>query len=99
MPTSTAVVPTDAAERYAKQLLSHLGRKTPVEDVAGVPHAQRLVFAYGSGVVRPESDHLVLEATADDPESLAKVEDVLARHLVRFGQRRELTVTWPPGSD
>jgi hypothetical protein len=27
---STAVVATDAPERYAKQLLSHLGRKNPI---------------------------------------------------------------------
>jgi hypothetical protein len=98
VPTSTAVVPTDASARYAKQLLAHLGRKVPVEDVTGVPHARRLVFAYGSGVVRPEPAELVLEATAADPESLAMVEDVLARHLVRFGLRQELAVSWRPGS-
>ena len=79
--------------------LAHLGRKVPVEEVAGVPHAQRLVFGYGSGVVRPEPDHPVLEATAADADSLARVEDVLGRHLVRFGQRRELAVSWQRGSD
>jgi hypothetical protein len=94
VPTSTAVVPTDAAARYAKQIVSHLGRKVTVEDVDGVPHAQRLVFAYGAGVVRPEADRLVLDAAADDDESLAKVEDVLTRHLERFGARRELAVSW-----
>ena len=31
MLTSTAIVPTDAAARYAKHLLSHLGRKAGVE--------------------------------------------------------------------
>ena len=95
MLTSTAVVATDAPARYAKQLLSHLGHKAAaVEDVEGMPHAGRLVFAYGAGVVRPEDGKLVLEAVAADAESLARVEDVLARHLVRFGQRAELTVSW-----
>jgi len=37
MLTSTAVVSTDAAARYAKQLLSHLGRKAGVEAVDGEP--------------------------------------------------------------
>ena len=37
MLTSTAVVPTDAAARYAKQLLAHLGRKAGVEPVEGDP--------------------------------------------------------------
>jgi hypothetical protein len=88
------VVTTDAALRYAKQLLAHLGRKVAVEDVAGVPNAQRLVFAYGSGVLRPEPERLVMDAAADDEESLARVEDVLTRHLERFGARRSLAVSW-----
>ena len=94
MPTSVAAVPTDAPERYAKQLLAHLGRKIPVEPVDGVPEGGRLLFAYGAGIVRPEAGRLVLEATAADDESLARVQDVLARHLERFGARRELTVHW-----
>jgi hypothetical protein len=94
VPTSTAAVSTEAPERYAKQLLAHLGRKNPVEPVDGAPNAGRLVFAYGSGTVRPEADRLVLEAVAPDEESLARVQDVLGRHLERFGARRELTVHW-----
>lgn len=94
MPTSIAAVPTDAAQRYAKQLLAHLGRKNTVEPVEGAPDAGRLVFAYGLGTVRPEADRLVLEASASDDESLARVQDVLGRHLERFGARRELIVHW-----
>jgi uncharacterized protein len=91
---SKAVVATDAPERYAKQLLAHLGRKNTVETIGGEPQGGRLVFAYGTGTVRPEDNHLVLEAAAEDVESLAHVEDVLGRHLERFGARRELVVTW-----
>jgi hypothetical protein len=90
------VVPTDAAVRYAKQLLAHLGRKNTVELLDGEPDAGRLVFAYGTGTVRPATDRLVLDATAPDAEGLAHVEDVLARHLERFGARRELIVRWQP---
>jgi uncharacterized protein len=96
VPTSTAVVPTEAAVRYAKQLLAHLGRKNPIEPVDGAPDGGRLVFAYGSGTVRPEDGRLVLVAVAADDESLARVQDVLGRHLERFGARRELTVRWTP---
>jgi hypothetical protein len=92
MPSSTAVVFTDAAARYAKQLVAHLGRKVAVEDVDGT--ARRLVFGYGTGVVRPEPDRLVLDAWAGDEESLAQVQDVLTRHLERFGARRALAVDW-----
>jgi hypothetical protein len=94
--SSTAVVPTDAPVRYAKQLLAHLGRKNAVEVVEGAPDAGRLLFAYGTGTVRPEDGRLVLEAVADDAEALARVQDVLGRHLERFGARRELVVRWSP---
>ena len=94
---STAVVTTDAPERYAKQLLAHLGRKNTVETIAGVRQGGRLVFTYGTATIRPEDYRLVLEAAAEDPDSLAHVEDVLARHLERFGAKRELVVTWQRG--
>ena len=94
MPTSTAIVPTDAAARYAKQLLSHLGRKAGVEPVEGDPEAGRLHLSAGTGVGRPRADHLIIAASAVDADSLALVEDVLGRHLERFGARRELTVSW-----
>ena len=94
MPTSTAVVPTDAPARYAKQLLAHLGRKAGVTPLDDEPEGGLLQLSAGTGVVRPRADHLILEATAADAESLALVEDVLGRHLERFGARRELVVTW-----
>jgi hypothetical protein len=75
---SIAAVPTEASDRYAKQLLAHLGRKNPVEPVEG----------------SPDADRLVLEADAPDEESLTRVQDVLGRHLERFGARRDLTVHW-----
>jgi uncharacterized protein len=99
MHESTAVVATDAPVRYAKQLLSHLGRKIAVETIEGEPNAARLIFAYGTGTVRSEKERLVLFAAADDAESLARVEDVLGRHLVRFGARQELVVRWKPAAD
>jgi uncharacterized protein len=97
MVESSARVPTDAAARYAKQLLSHLGRKAGVEPVDGEPEGGRLTLSAGTGIVRPRADHLLLEAQAADEESLALVEDVLGRHLERFGARRELAVRWERG--
>ena len=97
MMLSTAIVSTDASARYGKQLLSHLGHKVQVESLPDVPPpAGRLLFAYGVGTVLPMPGQLVLRATAADPESLARVQDVLQRHLEKFGARRELVVSWGP---
>ena len=88
---SRADVRTDAPARYAKQLVSHLGRKVPfvqdgatwTADVAG----SVLRIVVGDGV-------LVLHAQAQDLGSLARVEHALGSHLERFGQRTGLTVHW-----
>lgn len=91
---SVAEVPTDAAARYAKQLLSHLGHKVALEPLEGEPLGGRLVFAYATATVVPGPDRLTMRATASDAESLARVQDVLKRHLEKFGARRELAVEW-----
>jgi uncharacterized protein len=90
--TSTADVATDAAPRYAKQLASHLGRKAAVEELPDGGYL--LKIGSGEGVLEPRADRLLMRATAPDRESLDTVQDVLGRHLERFGQRNELTVTW-----
>lgn len=92
MPSSTARVATDAPARYAKQLASHLGRKIDVENLPDGGY--RLALQSGEGVLLPEEGFLVMTATAPDDETLAVIQDVLGRHLERFGQRNELSVTW-----
>lgn len=92
MPGSTAFVATEAAERYARQLASHLGRRLTVEELPG--GVRHLAFAKGTATLTPEPERLVMRAEAEDAESLAVVEDVVGRHLERFGRRAELIVTW-----
>jgi uncharacterized protein len=89
--TSRADVATDAPERYAKQLVSHLGRKTEWTTDGAVSTA---VIAGGTGIVEAGDGVLTLRAQAADADTLDRVQDVLGRHLERFGQRNELTVVW-----
>ncbi|HWU08253.1 MAG TPA: DUF2218 domain-containing protein [Streptomyces sp.] len=89
--TSRADVATDVPGRYAKQLVSHLGRKVTFVEEQGSWTATVLGsvarITVGDGV-------LVLQAEAPDSESLARLEHALGSHLERFGQRNALTVTW-----
>jgi hypothetical protein len=89
--SARADVPTAAPERYAKQLVSHLGRRVEWTTDGDTSTAR---FGEGTGRVVVGDGVLTLLAEAPDAESLARVQDVLARHLERFGQRNELAVTW-----
>jgi hypothetical protein len=91
MRTSHASVPSERADRYVKQLLSHLGRKAGVT-LTGDGH--RLSLSAGTCVVRSVQGRIELTAEAETEQALHAVEDVVARHLVRFGQRDELRITW-----
>ena len=93
--TSRADVVTDAPARYAKQLVSHLGRK--VEFVHQASSDGDTWTAHVAGAVARITvgdGFLVLHAEAPDVEALSRVEHALGSHLERFGQRNELAVTW-----
>lgn len=92
--TSSASVRTERPGRYGKQLASHMGRKVPFswdED------EQRGEVAFADGAVtatltaRGGALELELTAPADQVE---RFEDVLGRHLVRFGAREGLECAW-----
>ena len=89
--TARADVVTDAPDRYAKQLLSHLGRRVEFTTDGATSTAE---FGAATGTVVVGDGVLTLLAEAPDAESLARVQHVLGSHLERFGQRNELTVTW-----
>jgi hypothetical protein len=89
--TARADVVTDAPERYAKQLLSHLGRRITFTTAGDTSTAE---FGPATGTVVVGEGVLTLRAEAPDAESLARVQHVLGSHLERFGQRNELAVSW-----
>ncbi|WP_327399742.1 DUF2218 domain-containing protein [Streptomyces sp. NBC_01288] len=92
MSRSEARVATDRPQRYAKQLASHLGRRseTSWDEETGVG---RLVFQDGTGSLTATDGALLLAVEAE-PEFLDRLEDVVGRHLVRFGTKDELVVEW-----
>ncbi|MCH8614153.1 DUF2218 domain-containing protein [Arsenicicoccus dermatophilus] len=85
----TGRMPTDRAERYARQLAGHWAtRCTATQDPDG---STRLTMADG-GVVLLTPTPGALEIRLEDP-GFARV---VAAHLERFGQRAQLHVTWDP---
>jgi hypothetical protein len=92
VPSSTATVGTDRAARFGKQLVSHLGRRARGEwdEQAGTGWID-FGETRAELVAGPDALDIRLSAT---PDAVTRMEDVVGRHLVRFGNRDELTVQW-----
>lgn len=87
-----ADISIERPERYGKQLASHISHKTEVAEIEGGWLAQ---IRTGEGKILPQGDTLVLEARANDEETLAIVKDVLERHLRKFAAKLEpFAVDW-----
>jgi hypothetical protein len=92
MPRSQARVSTDRPNRYGKQLAAHFGRKLTTEwsEEAG---RGSLAFSAGTASLTAEPGALLLTVEGE-ADNLPALEDVVGRHLVRFGTRDELVVEW-----
>jgi hypothetical protein len=91
--SSEARVATDAARRYLGQLCKHFQHKLPV--VFDQRHG-RIEFEAGSCELDavPDAGMLVMRVFASDEAALARLEEVVSRHLERFAFRDETKVRW-----
>ena len=94
---STAIVPTQRAARYGKQLVSHMAHKiTGVwDEEAGSGYLlfdrEGPVLGRFDVIASPSDLRLELRTT---PERAAHLEHVAGIHLARFGARDGLTIAW-----
>lgn len=96
---SSARVTTDRPGRYGKQLVSHFARKIDAEWDAEAERgnlsfslAERGVF--GEVTLVASEGTLLMHVEAADAENGHTVEKVVAVHLLRFGKKDELEVSW-----
>ena len=89
--SSQALVATDKAARYRKQLTAHLGRKT---EVVESDDATILLFVDGQCTMACIESGLLLTVSADSARGQKHVEDVIARHLERLSTKDYLSVVW-----
>ena len=94
---STAIVPTQRAARYGKQLVSHMGHKITgswdEEAASGYLLFDREgpVLGRVDVIASPSDLRLELRTT---PERAAHLEHVAGIHLARFGARDGLAIAW-----
>ena len=91
MHESTADIATDKASRYLQQLCKHFAHKTQVSFNTS---KGRISFTGGDCRLEADENRLRLSVTAPNAETLAKLQDVAARHLERFAFREDLKITW-----
>jgi hypothetical protein len=91
MNSSEARITTERASIYLQQLCKHFAHRLPVEFT---PERGQITFSSGTCRLAANSDVLTLEAESADAAQLAQLQDVVARHLLRFAFRDPPTITW-----
>jgi hypothetical protein len=91
---SVAEVKTPNAARYLGQLCKHFAHKLPVSHDA---QSGWIGFDFGDCRLVAAGETLTLRLEAPGDTDMARLQDVVARHLVRFAFREpELVVDWRP---
>ena len=91
MNSSEARITSERASIYLQQLCKHFAHRLPVEFT---PERDQITFSSGTCRLAANSDVLTLEAESADAAQLAQLQDVVARHLLRFAFRDPPTITW-----
>jgi hypothetical protein len=91
MMSSYAEIATAEASGYLRQLCKHFAHKLAVEVS---PAAGSIAFPFGVMRGRAREGAIELTAEAADEAALARLEDVVARHLARFMFREAPKVAW-----
>lgn len=91
--TRVATLSTPHAEKYRKQLCKHFAHKLAVteDETSGL-----IPFSIGDCRVESEGERLTMTLTSPSETDMTQLEDVVARHLVRFAFREELAIEWRP---
>jgi len=94
--TSVGRSATDRASRDGSPLVKHFTHK----GLEGAWEDSRGFVRFSAGLAEFEAtdDALVMRVVSSSEEDVARLRDVVERHLVRFGTRDELSVSWDSGS-
>jgi uncharacterized protein len=89
--SSVAEIATPQGERYLTQLCKHFQHRRPVVLEGASGH---IAFDIGNCGLRAGGGALTLSLDAADDEQLARLQDVIARHLLRFAFREQVQINW-----
>jgi hypothetical protein len=92
MPTSHARVTTGHGSRYLTQLSKHWSHRFP--ELTYSAERADIPLPGGPCVLEADGTGLVITLRSDAPETLARMETVVAEHLQRFAFREPLAIAW-----
>jgi hypothetical protein len=88
---SVAEIATPNASKYLQQLCKHFRHKRPV---AFDERSGHIAFAAGGCDLEATEGMLKLSLATPDVAQMEQLQDVVARHLLRFAFREELQAEW-----
>lgn len=88
---SIAIIDSTKASTYLKKFCRHFSHKLPTkfDDNHG-----RVDFPYGPCDLTAMDSQLIFNLKSENDELMAKLQDVVARHMERFAFRDEIKVRW-----
>jgi hypothetical protein len=91
---SVAEIATPTPAKYMSQLCKHFAHKVPVtlDEDSG-----QIRFTFGDCDLKAQAETLTLTCIAPNADDLPQLQDVVARHLVRFAFREpDMQIDWRP---
>lgn len=90
---ATANIPTPNARRYLGQFVKHFAHKLPFVRHETNEHGE-VEFPLGLCTLDADARRLSIIVNASSAEELAKLKEVVDRHLLRFAFREALAIDW-----
>jgi hypothetical protein len=93
MPSSIANITSVNPGRLIRRLCKHWGHKF---DVTYDEHHGEVPLPIGQCSMKASETVLTVTLVSEDAESLQKLEEVVAAHLVRMAHEESLEISWQP---
>ena len=90
---ANANIPTGSAKRYLGQFVKHFAHKLPFA-LLDSNEIGEVRFPFGLCALSADDATLKISVHAEAEAEMAQLQDVVARHLVRFAFREPLELEW-----
>ena len=90
---ASASIPTPNARRYLGQFVKHFAHKLPFVRHESNEHGE-VEFPLGLCTLDADAARLSIIVNAGTPDVVARLKDVVDRHLLRFAFREDLAIDW-----